>query len=46
MAKKKDNRGANSSTSNPFDKAALTYSMPSARVYASSNTLSAPASCM
>ncbi len=45
MAKKKLRRGANSSTSRPRDWAARTYSMPSARVKASSRSAGAPASC-
>ena len=46
MAQKKLSRGANSSTFSPFDKAARTYSRPSASVKASSCTAVAPASCM
>jgi len=46
MAKKKLKRGATLSTSRPAATAVRTYSMPSARVKASSSLLSAPASCM
>ncbi len=42
IAKKKDSRGANASTLSPFDKAARTYSNPSAKVKASSCTAVAP----
>ena len=46
MPKKKLSRGAKASTSSPLAIAARTYSMPSARVKASSCTAVAPASCM
>jgi hypothetical protein len=45
-AKKKDRRGANSSTSRPRARAASTYAIPSARVNASSWAAVAPASRM
>ena len=46
MPKKNESRGAKASTSSPPRIAARTYSMPSARVKASSCTAVAPASCM
>lgn len=46
IAKKKEKRGATSSTVFPAFYAARIYSRPSARVKASSSLLSAPASCM
>ena len=46
IQKKKDRRGANSSTSRPRSVAARTYSSPSASVKASSWTRLAPASCI
>ena len=46
IPKKNDSRGAKSSIARPRDKAARTYSSPSARVKASSCTEVAPASSM
>ena len=46
IPKKNDSRGANSSIASPRDKAARTYSSPSAKVKASSWTEVAPASSM
>ena len=46
MAKKKLSRPAKSSTSRPLASAVFTYSLPSARVKASSSAWLAPASCM
>ncbi len=46
MAQKKDRRGAKLSISIPASRPFLMYSSPSARVYASSISLVAPASCM
>ena len=45
-AQKKLNRGAKSSIARPARIPVRTYSMPSARVYASSSSGVAPASCM
>ncbi len=46
IAKKKESRPANASTSRPRASAERTYSSPSASVNASSWTAVAPASCM
>ena len=46
VAQKNDSRGAKASTSRPTALPARMYSTPSARVYASSRSCVAPASCM
>ena len=46
IAQKKDRRGANSSIFIPVAKPVRMYSKPSARVYANSISVVAPASCM
>ena len=46
IAQKNDSRGAKASTSSPTALPARRYSTPSARVYASSRSCVAPASCM
>ena len=46
MPQKKERRGANASMSMPASTPVRTYSNPSARVYASSMSADAPASCM
>ena len=46
IAQKNESLGAKASTSSPFEIAARTYSIPSARVNANSITAFAPASCM
>src|SRR6185437_17035546 len=46
MAQKNDSRGAKASMVSPASSPARMYSMPSARVYPSSRSAEAPASCM